>query len=196
MTSDSGWQRDLCQVPFPLEVTSSGRGIRNDPGRRWQVLPECALPPCPSPAAGDTQTPKKKHSGWGGVGRGGQRANRIGPCAPRVPPPPCSLPALAAAARLTGFELRLSVRPDPRPPQCGECAESLRGTGCRAEGTGETSTWPGPCWRASTPGCRGWVCPGREPEVLTLDDSTLRGRGAGGPLAPPRVWSKTGRLIV
>lgn len=51
----------------------------------------------------------------------------------------------------------------------------------------------GPSWGAVTPGCRSWVCPGRESKVLALVDSTLRGEGSWWtpPPAPPRVWSKT-----
>lgn len=97
----------------------------------------------------------------------------------------------AAAARLTGFELRQSVRPDPRPPQSGECAESLQGTECRAEETRDEHL-AGSLLGCSHPGVSRLGVSREGARGAALDDSTLRGRGAGGPRAPRRVWSKTG----
>lgn len=166
-------------MPSALPAGGVRAGVRTDPGRRWQVPPEDALPHALPLQPVTPRLQKRSTQGGAGRGRAGSERTRLVPerhVSPATVRPACA----ATTARLTGFELRLSVRPDLRPPQRGECAESLQGTGSGTEGTGNKHL-AGSLRVAATLWRRGWVCPGKEPEVLALDDSALRGRGAGGP---------------
>lgn len=103
-------------MPNPLPSGGDVRaGVRNDPGKRWQVSPEGALPHA---LPLQPVTPKlQKRSTRGGAGQGGAGSERIRLAPARHVSPSTVRPACAAAAaRLTGFELRLSIRPDLRPP--------------------------------------------------------------------------------